>query len=53
MSVSFKGARFPKDVILHAVFFYLRYDFAGHAVHLHRTGEELDRRRLVASLREH
>jgi putative transposase len=25
MSVSFIGAHFPKDVILHAVFFYLRY----------------------------
>ncbi|MBM3605477.1 MAG: IS6 family transposase [Alphaproteobacteria bacterium] len=25
MAVSFKGAHFPKDVILHAVFFYLRY----------------------------
>ena len=25
MSVSFNGAHFPKDVILHAVFFYLRY----------------------------
>ena len=25
MSVSFKGAHFPKDVILQAVFFYLRY----------------------------
>ena len=25
MSVSFKGAHLPKDVILHAVFFYLRY----------------------------
>ena len=25
MSVSFKGVHFPKDVILHAVFFYLRY----------------------------
>ncbi len=25
MSVSFKGAHFPKDIILHAVFFYLRY----------------------------
>lgn len=25
MSVSFKGPHFPKDVILHAVFFYLRY----------------------------
>ncbi|WP_111560229.1 IS6 family transposase [Paracoccus sediminilitoris] len=25
MSVSFKGAHFPKDVILYAVFFYLRY----------------------------
>ncbi len=25
MKISFKGARFPKDVILHAVFFYLRY----------------------------
>ncbi len=24
--VSFKGAHFPKDVILQAVFFYLRYD---------------------------
>jgi len=25
MAISFKGAHFPKDVILHAVFFYLRY----------------------------
>lgn len=25
MTVSFKGAHFPKDIILHAVFFYLRY----------------------------
>jgi putative transposase len=25
MSVSFKGSHFPKDIILHAVFFYLRY----------------------------
>ena len=25
MNISFKGADFPKDVILHAVFFYLRY----------------------------
>jgi len=25
MSISFKGAHFPKEVILHAVFFYLRY----------------------------
>ncbi|CUJ98307.1 hypothetical protein RUE5091_01908 [Ruegeria denitrificans] len=25
MAISFKGAPFPKDVILHAVFFYLRY----------------------------
>ena len=23
--VSFKGAQFPRDVILHAVFFYIRY----------------------------
>jgi len=23
MAVSFKGAHFPKDIILHAVFFYL------------------------------
>lgn len=23
--VSFKGAQFPKDIILHAVFFYVRY----------------------------
>ena len=23
--LSFKGAQFPKDVILHAVFFYVRY----------------------------
>ena len=23
--VSFKGAQFPRDVILHAVFFYVRY----------------------------
>ena len=26
MAISFKGAHFPKDVILFAVFFYLRYD---------------------------
>ncbi len=25
MAISFKGAHFPKDVILYAVFFYLRY----------------------------
>ncbi|NVO57934.1 IS6 family transposase [Rhodobacteraceae bacterium B1Z28] len=25
MTISFKGTHFPKDVILHAVFFYLRY----------------------------
>ncbi|MFY2822322.1 IS6 family transposase, partial [Ruegeria sp. MALMAid1280] len=25
MTISFKGAHFPKDVILRAVFFYLRY----------------------------
>lgn len=25
MAFSFKGAHFPKDVILFAVFFYLRY----------------------------
>ncbi|MCA0928053.1 IS6 family transposase [Ruegeria profundi] len=25
MTISFKGAHFPNDVILHAVFFYLRY----------------------------
>ena len=25
MTISFKGAQFPKDVILHALFFYLRY----------------------------
>ena len=25
MRISFKGAHFPKDIILHAVFFYLRY----------------------------
>ncbi len=25
MTISFKGAHFPKDVILYAVFFYLRY----------------------------
>jgi len=25
VTISFKGAHFPKDVILHAVFFYLRY----------------------------
>jgi len=25
MTISFKGAHFPKDVILHAVFFYLRF----------------------------
>ena len=28
-------------------------DFAGQAVHLHRTGKELDCRGLVAALREH
>lgn len=26
MPLSFKGAPFPKDIILHAVFFYLRYN---------------------------
>ncbi len=25
MTISFKGARFPKDVTLYAIFFYLRY----------------------------
>ncbi|WP_298856207.1 IS6 family transposase, partial [uncultured Ruegeria sp.] len=25
MTISFKGAHFPRDVILHAVYFYLRY----------------------------
>ena len=25
MTVSFKGAHFPRDIILHAAFFYLRY----------------------------
>ena len=25
--VDFKGAQFPKSVILHAVFFYVRYPF--------------------------
>ncbi len=25
MTISFKGAHFPKNIILHAVFFYLRY----------------------------
>ena len=25
MTVDFKGAHFPKSVILHAVFFYVRY----------------------------
>lgn len=25
MMISFKGAEFPKDVIVHAVYFYLRY----------------------------
>jgi putative transposase len=25
MKISFKGAHYPKDVILHAVFFYVRY----------------------------
>lgn len=25
MTISFKGAHFPKHIILHAVFFYLRY----------------------------
>ena len=25
MTIDFKGAHYPKDVILHAVFFYLRY----------------------------
>ena len=26
MTISFKGAHFPKDIILYAVFFYLRYN---------------------------
>ena len=25
MTISFKGSQYPKSVILHAVFFYLRY----------------------------
>lgn len=25
--ISFQGAYFPKDIILHAVFFYVRYAF--------------------------
>ena len=25
MTIDFKGAHYPKDVILHAVFFYVRY----------------------------
>ena len=25
MSIDFKGSHYPKDVILHAVFFYVRY----------------------------
>ena len=25
MMIDFKGAHYPKDVILHAVFFYVRY----------------------------
>ncbi len=25
MSIDFKGSRYPKDVILHAVFFHVRY----------------------------
>ncbi|POZ49704.1 IS6 family transposase [Methylovulum psychrotolerans] len=25
MKISFKGAHYPKDVILHTVFFYVRY----------------------------
>ena len=25
MTISFKGTHFPKNIILHAVFFYLRY----------------------------
>jgi putative transposase len=25
MSIDFKGSQYPKDVILHAVFFYVRY----------------------------
>jgi len=26
--MSFKGTHFPKDIILYAVFFYVRYDVA-------------------------
>ena len=26
--ISFKGAHFPKDIILYAVFFYVRYGFS-------------------------
>ena len=35
MSVSFKCVHFPKDVILHAIFFYLRYGVS------HRDLEEI------------
>ncbi len=32
MTISFKGAHFPKDVILRAVFFYLRYGVSYRAL---------------------
>ncbi len=41
MTISIKGAHFSKDVILHAVFFYLRYGVS------HRDLEEIIAERSV------
>ena len=45
MPIDFKGAYYPKGVILHAVFFYLRY-----AVSYRDLEEILAERRVVVAL---
>ena len=47
MTISFKGAHFPKDVILHAVFFYLRYGVSNRDLEeiMAERGVDLDMRR--------
>ena len=47
MTISFKGAHFPKDVILRAVFFYLRYGVSNRDLEeiMAERGVDLDMRR--------
>ena len=48
MTISFKGAHFPKEVILYAVFFYLRYGMSYRDLEeiMAEIGVELDHARL-------